>query len=49
MIFDQAIAHMTLSDFFDKCPEILKIFRAILYLNAWEIVYCKSCKIMKIS
>ncbi len=39
--------HRQLSGFSDKWPEILKIFRTILYGNIWKIVVTVNVKLGK--
>ncbi len=37
-VFLFCLGYRPLSDIFDKWPDILKIFRTILYWNVWEII-----------
>ncbi len=46
-VFLFPLGHRTLSDFFDRWPENLKIFRTILYGNVWECVIIVIVKVVK--
>ncbi len=37
-----------LSDFFDKWPKSLKIFRTILHRNVWEIIVIVIVEVIKL-
>ncbi len=38
----------SVSDFFDKWPETLTIFKTILYRNVWEIIIIVIVKVVKL-